>query len=100
MSDVHGSIVLYRILPRTDKLTMNRFVKKLYGYEDKSNYGRYVYRREGILDRIPHVRLIRGALIVRKVDEAQLVDFMERFGAEVHVREVILTSQDRKALGL
>jgi len=100
MARPRGFIVLYRVLTRAGKANTDRLLRALHGYEDRSNFGRYVYRRPGFLDRFPHVRLIRGALIVRKEDGEDLVKFLEGFGAEVHVREVFLNAEDVDALGL
>jgi len=94
-----GFIVLYRVHKGTDRAAMTRFLRELRGYEDRSHYGEYVYRRAGLLDRFPHVKLIRGALIVRREDAEDLVKFLERY-AEVHVREVFLNEEDERALGL
>ena len=59
-----------------------------------------MYRRKGLLDEIPHVRLIRGVVIVRTEDAGRVTAFLEGFGAEVHARTVTLTRDDREKLGV
>jgi hypothetical protein len=100
MARQRGFIVLYRVLSRAGKPNADKLLRGLNGYDDKSNFGKYVYRRPGFLERFPHVKLIRGALIVRKENAEDLVKFLETFDAEVHVREVFLNEDDEKALGL
>ncbi len=69
------------------------------GWPDPGSHrGRYVYRRKGLLDEIPHVRLIRGVIIVRTEDAKRVVAFFEGFHADVHVRRVELTPEDEKIL--
>jgi hypothetical protein len=50
------------------------------------------------LDRIPYRKLIRGVIIVSRRDANEVVKFLRKFDAEIHVREVVLTPQDEKAL--
>lgn len=100
MARQRGFIVLYRVLSRAGKPSADKLLRGLNGYEDKSNFGKYVYHRPGFLERFPHVKLIRGALIVRKENAEDLVKFLETFDAEVHVREVFLNEEDENALGL
>ncbi len=57
-----------------------------------------MYRRKGLLDEIPHVRLIRGVVIVRTEDAQAVVDFLKTLRAEAHVRTVRLTEDDRRTL--
>ena len=48
---------------------------------------------------IPHVKLVRSVFIVRKEDCSKVLDFLKKSGATVHVRDVVLTSEDKKVLG-
>lgn len=100
MARRRGFIVLYRVLGPGGKGNADRLLRALNGYRDTSNFGRYVYDRPGFLERFPHVRLIRGALIVRREDAEDLVKFLRTYDAEVHVREVTLNEEDERALGL
>ena len=38
----------------------------IYGYTDNSNHNSYHYKREGILSQIPSLRLLKGALVIKK----------------------------------
>ena len=94
-----GVLIAFR-LARYDKDRASELVKRLYGQETSSHGGRYRYRRRGLLDDIPHRRLIRGVLIVRTEDAGRVVELLRELGAEVHERRVELTREDRVALGV
>ena len=52
--------------------------RKLFGYTDKSNMGRYSYKREGLLSKMEYECPARCCLLVGKKDAQKL----ERFFAE------------------
>ncbi len=93
-----GTLLAFR-LASYDKATASDLVKKLYGQRTSSHGGKYVYRRKGLLDEIPYVRLIRGVVIVRTEDAGRVLDLLGKFGTEVHARTVELTREDRGILG-
>lgn len=94
-----GTLLAFR-LAEYDRNRASELVKRLYGQKTSSHGGKYVYRRKGLLDEIPHVRLIRGVILVRREDAAMATKFLEGMGAEVHVRTVAFTAGDREALGV
>ncbi len=54
----------------------------------------------GLLTKIPSIRLVRSVFIVRNEDSEKVVDLLEEFKAKVYVRRVILTEEDCRMLGL
>ncbi|KXB00187.1 hypothetical protein AKJ40_01685 [candidate division MSBL1 archaeon SCGC-AAA259M10] len=94
---MEGSVVIYQIrgLSQAEKA---KFRRELYGYTDKSNRGQYEYYRPGLLDEVPYRKLIRGVLLIRKRDKEKISDFMEKYEAEVHIRNVELTREDTEIL--
>ncbi len=97
MAPVDGILIAFR-LARYDRDKASDLVKRLYGQRTSSHGGKYVYRRPGLLDDIPHVRMIRGVIIVRTQDGAKVQRFLESMEAEVYARAVRLTPEDRRAL--
>lgn len=95
---VEGKIIVFRLLKRVGHVKVNQFCRRFYGYTDRSNRGRYSYKRSGFIDEIPHVRIIRGVVIVRAEDAGKVVSFLNEFGAEVHTWTVVLRHEDEKAL--
>ncbi|MFN4133062.1 MAG: hypothetical protein ACK4GQ_01655 [Candidatus Hadarchaeales archaeon] len=84
------------LLKRAGHLRTNQFCRKFYGYIDRSNRGKYTYKRPGFLDGIPHIPVIRGVVIVKTEDADEVVHFLKRFRAEVHSWTVLLRPEDEK----
>ena len=93
-----GKIVVFRLLKRAGHVKTNQFCRRFYGYLDRSNRGKYMYKRSGFLDSIPHVKVIRGVVIVRSEDEGKVMNFLREFGAEVYAWSVELRPEDEKVL--
>jgi hypothetical protein len=75
-------------------------VKRLYGQNTSSQGIKYRYRRKGLLDEIPSVRLIKRVIIVEKKNKKKILELLEDFDSEVYVRGVVLIRKDLKALGI
>ena len=97
---MRGILIAYRLRTPHDPNVASALVKKLYGQSTSSQGGKYRYRRKGLLDEIPSVRLIRGVIIVEKKNKKKILELLEEFDAEVYVREVVLIRKDLKALGV
>ena len=59
----------------------NKFYKELYGWKQivKKEEKRYVYRRDGLLDEMPHVRVDRSMLIIMKRHMERMRKFLEEW---------------------
>jgi mevalonate kinase len=95
-----GLLICYTLGRNATSIQRNKLRKLLLGYTDYSNKGRYRYFRDGLLTKIPSIRIIRSVFIVRKEDSEKVIDLLEKFGATVYVRRVILTKEDCRKLGL
>lgn len=93
-----GKIIVFRLLRRVGHVKTNQFCRRFYGYLDRSNLGKYTYRRPGFLDEIPHVKVIRGVVIVGMEDVRKVTNFLKEFGAEVHTWTVELRREDERVL--
>ena len=93
-----GSIIIFRILTKTDKLTMNKFCRQFYGYLDRSHKGKYQYHRDGFLDDFPHIKPLRGVLVVRKKDAKKIISYLETYNADIYARDIILRKEDIEKL--
>lgn len=76
-----AKLIIYELsnLDQYHKVLLNR---ELFGYLDNSNKGTYQYKREGILDRIPHFRLPKGAIIVKGKDRNKILVALRRHKAK------------------
>ena len=93
-----GILLAFRLKPNLRPGERTRLFRQLYGYVDRSQYGQYRYERGGLLSEIPHVRLVRGAMILREQDHRAVQEFLVSV-AEVHARRVVLTPEDQAQLG-
>jgi len=89
----YGYIIAFKVLPKLTPKERVKFFRKLYGYIDRSQYGKYLYRRDGLLTEGGYVQFTRGVFIVRK-DLLRKVKSFLKGKAEVMVREVRLTEGD------
>ena len=95
---MNGRIVIFRLPPKTKNVELCKFVQRFYGQDTRT--GKYRYRRHGLLDDIPHRKLLRGVIILDPKDLEPVLTFLRRYNAEVHVRSIKLTAEDRQVLGL
>ena len=95
---MNGTMILFQFTERADHNTVNKFMQKFYGQDSTSWKGKYTYHRHGLLDNIPHRKLLRGVLILRNEDAAKVLNFLEQYSLTLHIREVKLTSDDEKIL--
>jgi len=91
---MHGTIILFRILRQTTKNRMNKFCREFYGYESKSHYGQYSYKKKGFLEDYRHINPLRGVLIVREEDAEGIISFLKDYDAELLVRRIELDDDD------
>ena len=97
MNGQYGFIIGYRLEGKTP-VKRTRFNRKFLGYTDKSQYGKFSYSRDGFMEGIPHRKLLRGVMILRNEDVANVLNFLEQYPLTLHVREVKLTLDDEKML--
>lgn len=93
-----GKLITFIVHTNGNRTKSSMFAKKFYGQETSSNNGRYKYRRKGFLDNIPHIKLIRGVVIVSKKDANKVINFLNGYNTDIHIRNVELTSEDIKDL--
>lgn len=92
-------IITYTLNTKNGNSDIVRFHRKLYGYTDYSQHGKYQYKRPGLLDNIPHLNPSRSVLIVKKLDAGKLVNFIKKTAENVFVRDIILEDGDWGGLG-
>ncbi|MBI4173173.1 MAG: hypothetical protein HY519_00465 [Candidatus Aenigmarchaeota archaeon] len=52
-------------------------IRKLYGYEDRSNMGRYRYEREGICSKIRHIKPADNTIICPEHESRKIENFFK-----------------------
>lgn len=79
-------------------MELSKFCQRFYGQDTSSGKGKYRYHRYGLLDDIPHRKLLRGVVIIRSDDLEKVLEFLKRYDAEVHFREINLIKEDKEKL--
>jgi len=93
-----GKIIVFKFSKKTNQKSLNQFCKKFYGQETSSHGGKYHYRRKGLLDNIPFIKLIGGVIIVSNENSDKLIQFLKDYDAEFFVRDVSLLPEDEDIL--
>jgi len=103
-TSMQGKLIVFRVYKNTEKqttnslTTLNRFVQKFYGQDTTNHGGKYKHHRKGLLEDIPHIKLIRGVIIVRETDLEKILNFLNTYNAETWTRDITLTPEDEKTL--
>ena len=93
-----GALISFKVAGKNNHIKINNFCRKIYGYTDKSNKGKYTYERKGLITRYPYIKIQRGLIIVRIDDAEEIINLLEKHGAEVFMREIILLHKDTEML--
>jgi len=95
MENKTGKLICYNIkasnISRSDT---DRFLRELAGHNDKSNHGKYTYRKRGILDEIPHIKLVRSVIVVSSNKSTQIINLIKKYGINAYIRDILLTEDD------
>jgi len=94
-----GIIFSYRLKGRTSR-ERTQFNRKFIGYTDKSQFGKYSYKREGLMSKIPHVHVLNSLFIIREDDLDEIESFCRDLDVQLFIRRVILEKSDIKELSL
>ena len=60
--------------------------------------GKYKYHRHDLLDDIPHRKIVKSVIIIRSSDLGKVMDYVRDRVEDIHVRTIVLTEGDVKAL--
>jgi hypothetical protein len=91
-------ILIFRLPPKTPNLSVSKFCQRLYGQSVSSWGGKYRYRRTGVLDGVPHRKLLRGVVMIRRSDADSVLGVLKEFGATTELRVIRPTREDLIAL--
>ncbi len=93
-----GALISFTVTGKNNHTEVNRFCRAFYGYNDKSNKGQYTYKREGFIDKYPHIKVQRGLIIINMDDAEEIINMLEKHNAEIFMREIILLHTDKQQL--
>jgi len=91
---MNGYLVIFKLPTKKKNVELSKFCQKFYGQDTNSHNGKYHYHRPGLLDDIPHRKLLRGVVVINTNDLETVLEFLKIYDAQVHVREVKLSEKD------
>lgn len=94
-----GLLVAFKLNKNLSLSERTAILRKIRGYTDHSQYGRYKYRRLGVLAKwgIPYYSPLRGMVVMRTKDFSKVKQLFSG-KAQVYVWEVVLTKEDIKKM--
>lgn len=95
-----GKVIIFKLTAEYTRKERARFYREFYGYVDKSNHGRYRYRRKGVLSGIPHIIPARSVIVLHRKDSGRVIRFLKNHGANVFARDIQLLKEDLEKMGL
>ena len=95
---MHFVILIFHLPQGMKNSDLGKFVKRFYGQETSAQKGKYRYRRKGLLDHIPHRKLLRGVIIIRESDLGTVMKLLIEWNAVVDQRIIEPTEEDLKML--
>lgn len=93
-----GTLISFSVANKNTHAQINRFCREFYGYEDKSNKGKYTYKRPGFLHKFPHIKVQRGLIIIHMNDTEEIINYLNKYSAKIFMREIILVHSDLEEL--
>ncbi len=81
MTEMVKSIVCYS-LGKVEPKRRLRFNHELYGYTDRSNHGKYMYERKGILTGVKYDKPLDSTLIMPTEVAKQVSKYLKKHKAE------------------
>lgn len=77
-----------------------RLIRKLYGYNDRSNFGKYLYKRKGILSSIAYIKAKKSTVIIKREDSKILKGFLTKNKIKFSEHLIFLHENEAKKLGI
>lgn len=92
---MYAKLICYT-LGKANYQIRGKFKREFSGYKDKSNMGQYTYERKGVLSGIPHSKPIRSVVIVEKIYENKIVQFLRKYKAKIKTYDVLIDKDELK----
>jgi hypothetical protein len=89
-----GKIIIFKLGKELTAAERARFCRELYGYVDRSNHGKYIYERRGLLSSIPHFIPAKSVIVVRREDAEKVESFLRERNARVFAWTIDLADRE------
>lgn len=79
---MNAQLICYKLekATQTERTALGR---ELNGYKDFSNKAKYMYKREGLLQKIEHIKPHPSVLIVKEEHKRQLLKLLQKYKASI-----------------
>lgn len=74
----------------------NQLRKRLNGHNDRSHGGEYKYRREGLLDKIRHIKPNRGTIIAPAKEAEEVLKLLNNYNAKITYYDIQISGSEFK----
>jgi hypothetical protein len=81
------TVLLYD-LRNKNNIEKTHIVRSLFGYEDKSNKGKYTYQREGLLSKFKYEKWNKSIIVVDTEDKEKVRKILKKFGLNILVMKL------------
>ncbi len=85
------------ILPKINKEKV-KIIRNLYGYSDKSKFGKYIYHRNGILKK--YIKLKNSVIVIRVDERDHLIKFFLKYSIKYTQHLIMLNNKEAKKLNI
>ncbi len=84
---MNAQLVCYT-LEKLDQSERTALSRELNGYKDFSNKGKYVYVRQGLLQKMKHVKPHDSVIIVKREHKNKLLKMLKKYKASIKQYEI------------
>jgi hypothetical protein len=84
---IEKTMIKYSLKGRRDALQISR---KIYGFTDASNGGKYKYERKGILSDYEYSKIANGVFWIDPKDKNQVIKKMLKLGLKLEIFDMII----------
>ena len=78
--------------------TVGKINRQLFGYNDISNHGKYIYRRNGLLSTLAIKRIARGVILTDKINDSEVLLALKKVGAKKIISYYLTLNKVKKCL--
>lgn len=83
---------VYEFVGRTAS-QVGKINRQLFGYKDRSNHGKYIYWRNGLLSKMVLKRIARGVILTDSVNDGEVLRALKKVGAKKIIRYYVTVNR-------
>jgi len=88
--------IIFYTQKKLDQNTKFKLRRELLGIEQKSNFSRYKYSVNGILNKLPHYRPADSTIIIQSKDLKSIEEILDKYKAEHETFDITINPEKLK----